>query len=42
MGDLEVKDIYDYMKGLSIFEPGEEVIVVVKRGKKEVEHKVKF
>ncbi len=42
MGDLEVKDIYDYMKGLSIFEPGDEVIVTVKRGKKEVKRKVKF
>lgn len=42
MGDLEVKDIYDYMEGLSMFEPGEEVMVVVKRGKKEVKRKVKF
>lgn len=42
MGDLEVKDIYDYMKGLSMFEPGDEVMVTVKRGKKEVKRKVKF
>jgi Zn-dependent M28 family amino/carboxypeptidase len=42
MGDLEVKDIYDYMKGLSMYEPGQEVIVTVKRGKKEVKRKVVF
>jgi len=42
MGDLEVKDIYDYMKGLSMFEKGQTTTVIVKRGKKELKRKVTF
>lgn len=42
MGDLEVKDIYDYMDGLAKFKKGETGKVTVKRGKKEVMKKVTF
>lgn len=42
MGDLEVKDIYDYMKGLGKFNKGETTTVVVKRGDKTVKRKVTF
>ncbi len=42
MGELEVKDIYDYMKGLGMHEKGDTITVVVKRGKKEVKRKVTF
>ena len=42
IGDVEVKDIYGYMEGLSKFEVGDHADVVVKRGKKEVKKKVVF
>ncbi|MCB0643120.1 MAG: M28 family peptidase [Phaeodactylibacter sp.] len=42
IGDLKVKDIYDYMEGLSKFKPGETTTVIVIRGKKELEKKITF
>lgn len=40
MGDMEIKDIYDYMDGLSKFEKGQRTFITIKRGddvlKKEV------
>ncbi len=42
IGDIEVKDIYDYMKGLGKYEKGDTVTVIVKRGKKELKRKVTF
>lgn len=42
IGDLEVKDIYDYMEGLSKFAKGDKTLVVVKRGDKEMKMKVEF
>lgn len=42
MGDLEVKNIYDYMEGLSKFEKGDTTTVKVKRGKKTVKKEVTF
>lgn len=42
IGDIEVKDIYDYMKGLGKYEKGDTVTVVVKRGKKDVKKEVTF
>lgn len=42
LGDKEVKDIYDYMEGLGVFQPGESTTVVVKRGKKTLKKKVSF
>ncbi|NJL76337.1 MAG: M28 family peptidase, partial [Saprospiraceae bacterium] len=42
LGDLKVKDIYDYMNGLGQFEKGQETTVVVKRGDKEFKKKVVF
>ncbi len=42
IGDLEVKDIYDYMKGLSMFNKGEKTTVVVKRGDEKVTTEVVF
>ncbi|MEM7575659.1 MAG: M20/M25/M40 family metallo-hydrolase [Bacteroidota bacterium] len=42
MGDLEVKDIYDYMEGLSQYEVGDEATVIVQRGEEEVELQVRF
>ncbi len=42
MGDLEVKDIYDYMKGLAQFKKGDTTTVVVKRGEKELKREVTF
>lgn len=42
MGDMDVKDIYDYMEGLAKFKKGETGTVVVKRGKKDVKKKVTF
>ena len=42
MGDLEVKDIYDYMKGLGMYEKGDKTTVVVLRGKKKVKREVTF
>lgn len=42
MGEIEVKDIYGYMEGLSKYKAGEKAPVVVKRGKEEVEVEVQF
>lgn len=42
MGDLEVKDIYDYMKGLSKYKKGDTTTVVVEREGKKVKRKVTF
>jgi len=42
IGDLEVKDIYDYMEGLSNFKPGEKAKVKVKRKDQELEYEVEF
>ncbi|MEO1261294.1 MAG: M28 family peptidase [Bacteroidota bacterium] len=42
IGDLEVKNIYDYMEGLSQYKKGESTTVVVKRGKKKLKKKVTF
>lgn len=37
MGDLEIKNIQDYMKGLSLYKKGDSVILKVKRGEKILE-----
>ncbi|MFT5763956.1 MAG: hypothetical protein ACI8VT_000814 [Saprospiraceae bacterium] len=42
IGELEVKDIYDYMKGLGMYKKGDKTMVVVLRGKKEVKREVTF
>lgn len=42
MGDMEVKDIYDYMEGLGKFKKGESTTVVVLRGKEKKKLKVTF
>ncbi|MDF1863394.1 MAG: M28 family peptidase [Saprospiraceae bacterium] len=42
IGDIKVKDIYDYMEGLAKFKVGETTKVRVKRGKKEKEFDVTF
>ena len=42
IGDIEVKDIYDYMEGLSKFKKGQKAIVVVKRGEDIIEKEVEF
>ena len=42
MGDLEIKDVYAYMEALGKFEKGQEIVVVVKRGEKELKKKVRF
>lgn len=42
MGDMEVKDIYDYMEGLGKFKKGESTKVVVLRGKEKKTLKVTF
>lgn len=42
IGDLEVKDIYDYMEGLSKFKTGEKAIVIIKRGEEIIEKLVEF
>lgn len=42
IGELEVKDIYDYMKGLSNFKSGEKTKVIVKRGEQTLEKEVVF
>lgn len=42
MGDLDVKNIYDYMEGLGKFKKGESTTVVVLRGKKKKSLKVTF
>ncbi|MEM9528540.1 MAG: M20/M25/M40 family metallo-hydrolase [Bacteroidota bacterium] len=42
IGDLVVKDIYDYMEGLGKYERGQTTTVVVKRGKEELTYEVTF
>lgn len=42
MGDLEVKDIYGYMEGLSRYKAGEKAKVKVKRGSEVLEFEVEF
>ena len=42
IGDVEVKDIYDYMDGLAKYKKGDKTMVVVKRKDKEVKLKVLF
>lgn len=42
MGDLEIKNIYDYMEGLGKFKKGDSTTIVVLRGKKKKELKVTF
>ena len=42
IGDLEVKNIYDYMEGLSKYKKGDSATVKVKRGKKVLKKKVTF
>lgn len=42
IGDIEVKDIYDYMEGLSNFKTGEKTIVIIKRGEEVIEKLVEF
>lgn len=42
IGTVEVKDIYDYMEGLSQYEAGQSAKVVVKRGEEEKTFTVKF
>lgn len=42
IGDIEVKDIYDYMEGLSKFKAGEKAIVIIKRGEEVIEKLVEF
>ncbi|MEL7162159.1 MAG: M20/M25/M40 family metallo-hydrolase [Bacteroidota bacterium] len=42
IGDLVVKDIYDYMEGLGKYEKGQTTTVVVKRGEEELTYEVTF
>ena len=42
MGDLEIKDMESYMGALSHFQPGDKVMVVVRRGEEVVEVEVQF
>jgi hypothetical protein len=42
IGDLDVKNIYDYMQGLSNFKAGEKTTIVVKRGEEIIEKEVEF
>ena len=42
MGDMEINDIQDYMKALGVFEKGQKIKVVVKRGEKKVKKTVQF
>jgi len=42
IGDVEVKDIYDYMEGLAKFKKGDKAKVKVKRGDQIVETEVEF
>ncbi|PHN03863.1 peptidase M28 [Flavilitoribacter nigricans DSM 23189 = NBRC 102662] len=42
IGDMEVKDIYGYMEGLSHYKSGDKAKVKVKRGDKELEFDVVF
>ncbi|MEO0734838.1 MAG: M20/M25/M40 family metallo-hydrolase [Bacteroidota bacterium] len=42
IGDLVVKDIYDYMEGLGKYEQGQTTTVVVRRGEEELTYEVTF
>ena len=42
IGDTEVKDIYDYMEGLSKFKQGEKTTVTIKRGESQLEKEIVF
>ncbi|MEM6770829.1 MAG: M20/M25/M40 family metallo-hydrolase, partial [Bacteroidota bacterium] len=42
IGDLVVKDIYDYMEGLGKYEIGQKTTVVVRRGDEEITYEVTF
>ncbi|WP_211356814.1 M28 family peptidase [Phaeodactylibacter luteus] len=42
IGDMDVKDIYGYMEGLSSFSAGDKAIVLIKRGEKTLEKEVTF
>jgi S1-C subfamily serine protease len=42
MGDMEIKDIQDYMKALGKFEKGQKAPVLVKRGEETVRLEVTF
>ena len=42
VGDVEVKDIYGYMEGLSKFKKGDKTTIVIKRGEEMLEKEVQF
>ena len=42
MGDIKVRDMMSYMKGLSMFKKGDKTKVKVKRGEEEVEVDIEF
>ncbi len=42
IGNTTVENIYDYMGALSKFKPGDTTIIIVRRGGKTIEFKVKF
>ncbi|HEY3251050.1 MAG TPA: M20/M25/M40 family metallo-hydrolase, partial [Ignavibacteria bacterium] len=42
MGDFEIKNIYDYTDALSKFKPGEETVLIVKRGNDELTLNITF
>lgn len=42
IGEIQVKDIYDYMEGLSNFKAGDKAIVIIKRGEEVIEKLVEF
>ena len=42
MGDFEIKNIYDYTDALSRFKPGDETVLIVKRGEEELTLNVAF
>lgn len=42
IGDLGIKDIYDYMEGLGKFKAGDKTQIVIKRGQEELTRDVQF
>ena len=42
LGEIEVKDVYDYMAGLNAHKPGQKSTIVVKRGTEELTLNVEF
>jgi S1-C subfamily serine protease len=42
IGDMPVKDIYDYMEGLGKYEKGQTVKVIILRGQERLEKEVAF